>query len=109
MIVDDVERVYYSSLHVHMDEPRAKLTVAERAQNFIRRNSAVVLEQILRTNNTAAMRGIIEFDLFDGETVERGVQAAVSAGQTELSSLFLTAKGRLNTADDFGGLDEFEL
>lgn len=109
VLVDDVERAYYSSLHVHMDEPRAKLTVAERAQNFIRSNSAVVLEQILRTGNTAAMRGILEFDLFDSDTVERGLQAAVSAGQTELSSLFLAAKGRLSTSDEFGDLDEFEL
>lgn len=109
VIVDDEERRYYTSLHVHMDDPRAKLTVGERAQNFIRRNSKVVLENILNTNNTAAMRGIIEYDLFDAATVEQGLQASVAAGQTELTSLFLTAKGRLQTGDALGGLDEFEL
>lgn len=107
--VDDTERQYYSSLHVHMDEPRARLTVGARAQNFIRANSKVVLEQILKTNNTAAMRGIIKFGLFDAQTIESGLQSAVTAGQTELSSLFLSAKGQLNSHSDTDDFSEFEL
>ncbi|MBQ0018547.1 MAG: leucine-rich repeat domain-containing protein [Clostridiales bacterium] len=109
VMVDDTERQYYTSLHVHMDEPRARLTVGERAQKFIEENSKVVLEQILKTNNTAAMRGIIEHRLFDADTIEVGLQAAVAAGQTELSSLFLSAKGQLKSGDDTDEFSEFEL
>lgn len=88
---------------------QSKLETAERAKDFIRNNSNLVLEHILKTNNTAAMRGITQFNLFNSDTIEEGLRAAVAAGYTELSSLFLAAKGQLNGKTEKTELEEFEL
>ena len=55
------------------------------------------------------MSAIIEFCLFDIQTIEDGLKAAVEAGYTELATLFLSAKGRMNTIAKNTELDEFEL
>lgn len=106
VMVDGEERRDFSSLHVHMDEPKGRFTVGQRASAFIKGNAPVVLEQILKTNNTAAMRGIIDNDLFDKDIIEVGLAEAVKASLTELASLFLGAKGKVSAHSTF---DEFEL
>jgi len=106
VLVKEEERRDFASMHIYMDEERGSQTVAERAQIFIRKNQNLVLENILRANNTAAMRGIIEFQLFDADIIEEGLKASIAAGLTELSSLFLTAKATEQCSAD---TDCFEL
>ena len=110
VMVDEEERRYYTSLHIHVDDPRGRQTVSERAMANIRREPGIILERILKTNNQAAMRGIIEYNLFDSTTIDEGLQSAVASGQTELASLFLAAKSHLNGGDSSDSpVDEFEL
>lgn len=97
--------LWATSYEQHQDKPET----AERAMAFIRNNRNLVLEHILKTNNTAAMRGINQFGLFDNNTIEEGLRSAVAAGYMELSSLFLAAKGQLNSKSEKIKLEEFEL
>lgn len=91
------------------EQHKGRPETAERAKEFITDNRKLILENILRTNNTSAMRAIIDLGLFDIETIEDGLKAAVEAGYTELATLFLSAKGRMNAIAKNTELDEFEL
>lgn len=97
--------LWATSYEQHENKPET----AARAKEFIQNNRNLVLEHILRTNNTFAMRGINHFGLFDSNTIEEGLRAAVAAGYTELSSLFLTAKGQLGRENRKTELEDLEL
>ena len=106
------ERRDYTSMHIYADSPREMQTVSERAMAFIRKNQGLVLETILRTDNTPAMRGITEYDLLSTDVLEQGLREAAASGKTELASLFLTAKARQQAAKGTGiqaSTSEFEL
>ena len=106
------ERRDYTSMHIYEDSPRELQTVSERAMAFIRRNQGLVLETILRTDNTPAMRGIREYDLLSVDVLERGLREAAGSGKTELASLFLSAKAKQQSAGGTGvraSTSEFEL
>ncbi|MBR2540453.1 MAG: leucine-rich repeat domain-containing protein [Mogibacterium sp.] len=106
------ERRDYTSMHIYADVPRELQTVSERAMTFIRKNQGLVLETILRQDNTPAMRGIREYDLLSVEALEQGLREAAASGKTELASLFLSAKAKQQTAKGTGvqaSTSEFEL
>lgn len=87
------------------DKHASRPEIGERAMKFISDNNVLILDNIIRTENTAAMRGIMHYGLFTPETIERGLRESVERGQTELSSLFLTA----GATQGAGGTEEFEL
>lgn len=82
-------------------------STAEKAKAFIASNPGLIVEHILRAENTAAMKGIIRYGLLDAASLDEGLRASVEAGYTELSSLFLTARAAVNTNNKEE--DEFEL
>ena len=75
--------------------------VTARAEAFIRKNQGLVMEWILRENNTAAMTAIADRQLLDADTVDGYVRAALENRQTELVALLLRAKGQRREKDEF--------
>lgn len=81
-------------------------TVSSRAEAFIRANSQLVMEKILKNNNIPAMTGIAARGLFTPEEIDRFVEQSLDMELTEITALLLSAKGSGRDAGDEG---EFEL
>lgn len=78
--------------------------VCRRAEAYIRENEALIMERILKFNNTAAMNGISKRKLLRQENINGYVAAANENRQAELVALLLAAID--NNTDTSG---EFEL
>ena len=74
-----------------------------RAEEFIRKNEALIMERIIKANNTAAMSGLAERKLLKPENISKYVTAAGQMRQAELVALLISA------ADPAKPSDEFEL
>lgn len=110
VMVSAEKRRDHTSLHIYEDDPRELQSVSERAMIFIRKNRGPVLEAILKAGNVPALKGIIENDLFDDETLDRGLREASASGKTELATLFLEGRSNHRQADkDSVDLSDLEL
>lgn len=78
--------------------------VSARARDFIRANSSLIMEKILKLNNVAAMNGIVKESVFPPEIIDKYVKMSADAGLTEITALLLKAKGGTRNIES-----EFEL
>ena len=74
---------------------------SERAKAFIHSNEALIMEHILKFNNTAALSGIAELGLLRKENINRYVEEAGRNRQTELVTLLLAAARNTEDEDEF--------
>ena len=78
--------------------------VTARAEKFIRENEMLVMERILKYNNTAAMTAISRRHLIGNDRIDKYVRMANENGFTELTALLIKAKETRKTLEE-----EFEL
>ena len=78
--------------------------VTARAEAFVRKNEAIIMERILKADNIPAMTGLAGRGLLSANTIDLCVRETLLSGKTELTALLLKAK---NAADTDEG--EFEL
>ena len=91
----------YSLLWASCPERHSPET-CRRAEAFIRANQGLVMERIMKFNNTAAMNGIAERRLLDADGIDAFVRQTAEEGLTELTALLIKAKGNaLLSAEDF--------
>lgn len=97
------EELLYTLLWCTCTERHSEETCTH-AENYIRENEELIMERILKFNNTAAMNGISKRKLLKQENINGYVAAANSNGQAEIVALLLAAIDK--DADNAG---EFEL
>lgn len=94
------EELLYTLLWCTCPERHRKETT-ERASGFVRDNEALIMERILKFNNTAALSGIVRMGLLKSGNIAGYVEQANRNRQTELVTLLLTAARATASDDDF--------
>ena len=94
------EELQYTLLWCTCPERHSEET-SERAKEFIRSYEALVMEHIMRFNNTAALSGISQLGLLKKENINRYVEEAGRNHQTELVTLLLAAARNTEDEDEF--------
>ena len=77
---------------------------AARASAFVRAKEDLIMEKIIKTNNTAALAGLVSRELLDPAHIDEYIRICAQDGNTELTALLLQAKGSAGWAEE-----EFEL
>ena len=77
----------------HTDE------VSNRAKTLIRAQEGLIMERILKYDNTPALSGLVHCHLLDSANIDGYLRAASEANQTDLVALLLEAKGNQRQAD----------
>ena len=77
---------------------------AERASAFVQAKEDLIMEKIIKTNNTAALTGLVSRKLLDPAHIDEYIRVCAQEGNTELTALLLQAKGSAVRAEE-----EFEL
>ena len=93
----------YSLLYCSCPDRHSSET-AQRAESFIRRNEALVMERVLKMNNIPAASGLVKRSLISAALADECLKAALAAGQTEISALLLQLKSSVHSDEG-----EFEL
>ena len=94
------EELQYTLLWCTCPERHSEET-SDRAKEFIRNYEALVMEHIMRSNNTAALSGISQLGLLKKENISRYVEEAGRNHQTELVTLLLAAARNTDDEDEF--------
>ena len=94
------EELQYTLLWCTCPERHSEETAA-RASAYIRNNEALIMERILKFNNTAALNGIAKLGLLRGENINRYVEEAGKNHQTEIVTLLLDAARNAGEEDEF--------
>lgn len=81
-------------------------SVSERARAYVRANEALIMEHILKNNNTAAMTGIAREGLIERSHISDYVERAGRLKETEIVALLL---GMTQMGADSNTDSEFEL
>lgn len=97
------EELFYTLLWCSCPEKHTEET-SFHAKSYIRDNEALIMERILKFNNTAAMNGISKMKLLNQDNINGYVITANENKQTEIVSLLLAAKQK-----DTDNTGEFEL
>ena len=77
---------------------------AERASAFVQAKEDLIMEKIIKTNNTAALAGLVSRKLLDPAHIDEYIRVCAQEGNTELTALLLQANGSAVRAEE-----EFEL
>ncbi|MDO4939256.1 MAG: leucine-rich repeat domain-containing protein [Lachnospiraceae bacterium] len=77
---------------------------SRHARAFISENEALIMERILKFNNTAAMSGLVSEKLLRQENIGKYIEEANLRKETEIVAMLLSARGK-----DGGDTGEFEL
>lgn len=77
---------------------------AERASAFVQAKEDLIMEKIIKTNNTAALAGLVSRKLLDPAHIDEYIRVCAQEGNTELTALLLQEKGSAVRAEE-----EFEL
>jgi len=77
---------------------------AARASAFVKAKEELVMEQIIKGHNTAALAGLVSRKLLDPAHVDEYIRICAQSGKTELTALLLQAKGSAAWVEE-----EFEL
>lgn len=77
---------------------------SRRAISYIKSHEGLIMERILKADNTPAMTGLAQLGLLSSGTVNEALRQTLAAGQTELSALLLKAKNAVSNSEE-----EFEL
>lgn len=93
------EELQYTLLLCSCPERHSEAALA-RAKAFIRQNEALIMEWIIKYNNTAAMSGIARYHMLTGG-VSKYVGQANAAGRSEITALLIS----LSDPSDKGEFD----
>lgn len=95
------EELLYTLLWCSCPEKHGAET-SERARNFIRGSEGLIMEQVLKKNNTPAMTGLVSEGLLRPENIGGYIEKALASGQTELTAALLRAgNARENAEEDW--------
>lgn len=73
--------------------------VSCRAESYIKKNEALIMERIFKYNNIPALSGIVSRGLLKPENTEAYVRQAVDTGRPEMTALLLKARGAVRNTD----------
>lgn len=73
--------------------------VSERAKALIRAQEGLIMERILKYDNTPALSGLVRCHLLTPANIDGYLRTASEANQTDLVALLLEAKGNQRQAD----------
>ena len=76
----------------------------ERASAFVRAKEALIMEKIIKSNNAAALAGVVSEKLLASTNIDEYIRICAQKGNTELTALLLQVKGSAVRAEE-----EFEL
>ena len=96
-------QLLYTLLWCTCPERHTTLTAA-RASAFVRAKEALIMEKIIKTNNAAALAGLVSQGLLNSAHIDEYIRICAQHGNTELTALLLQAKGSAVRAEE-----EFEL
>ena len=73
---------------------------AERASAFVRAKEDLIMEKIMKTNNPAALAGLVSRSLLDPTHIDEYIRICAQEGNTELTALLLQARGSAVRAEE---------
>lgn len=77
------------------------LPTSVRARQFIREKEVLIMEHVLKTNNVAAMTGLVSQQLLSPQQIDIYLRQSLESGLTEITALLLAAKSEgPSLADD---------
>ena len=83
---------------------RHTVETAARASAFVLAKEDLIMEKVIKTNNTAALAGLVSRKLLNPTHIDEYIRICAQDGNTELTALLLQAKGSAGRAEE-----EFEL
>jgi len=97
---DPVSNLLYTLLILSCPDKHTAADIS-RAESFVRRNEALIMEWVLEHKNTASMTGIMQRRLIDTENIGKYVAMASERGYTELTALLLKFAGEADIEAEF--------
>lgn len=98
---DAAAQLLYSLLIFTCPE-KHELGILNRAKQYVRENQQIVLERIVKSNNIAALRGILQASLLTDEMIQDGLTEVLKKNQTEMAALLLREKqGMVQDTEEF--------
>lgn len=77
---------------------------AVKAAAFVQAEEGLIMEKVIKTNNTAALAGLVSQKLLNPTHIDEYIRICAQDGNTELTALLLQAKGSAGRVEE-----EFEL